>query len=146
MVMGLPIMGPPFTAIQSSTVAPPARRRERPGDIVTAAAAVTKEIGAQECVIGLKKAYTREIAALEAAIRGGGGAPRPAAAHNAGVTDLLKDRHGTLPPFFLLGGFLLAARGRGTSSCGRERCSPPPPRTCSSTRTGTSPIYKEIPL
>ena len=43
--------------------------RERPGDIVTAAAAVTKEIGAQECVIGLKKAYTREIAALEAAIK-----------------------------------------------------------------------------
>ena len=43
--------------------------RERPGDIVAAAAAVTKEIGAAECVIGLKKAYTREIAALETAIR-----------------------------------------------------------------------------
>ena len=28
MVMGLPIMGPPFTAIQSSTVAPPARRMQ----------------------------------------------------------------------------------------------------------------------
>ncbi len=43
--------------------------RNRADDIVGAAAAVAKEIGAQECTIGLKKAYTREIAALEAAIK-----------------------------------------------------------------------------
>jgi len=43
--------------------------RNRPGDIVAAAAAVAKEVGAEECVIGLKKAYTREIVALETAIR-----------------------------------------------------------------------------
>lgn len=44
--------------------------RNRAGDIVSAAAAVAGEIGAAEWVIGLKKAYTREIAALEAAIAG----------------------------------------------------------------------------
>jgi len=43
--------------------------RNRAGDIVSAAAAVAGEIGAAECVIGLKKAYTREIVALETAIR-----------------------------------------------------------------------------
>lgn len=43
--------------------------RNRPGDIVSAAAAVAKEIGAAECTIGLKKTYTREIVALETAIR-----------------------------------------------------------------------------
>ncbi len=43
--------------------------RSRPGDIVAAAAAVAKEIGAEDCTIGLKKSYTREIVALETAIR-----------------------------------------------------------------------------
>ncbi len=43
--------------------------RSRPGDIVAAAAAVAKEIGAEDCTIGLKKSYTREIVALEPAIR-----------------------------------------------------------------------------
>lgn len=43
--------------------------RNRADHIVQAAAAVAKEIGAKECTIGLKKAYTREIAALEAAIK-----------------------------------------------------------------------------
>lgn len=43
--------------------------RNRPGDIVKAAAAVAKEIGAKDCTIALKKTYTREITALEAAIR-----------------------------------------------------------------------------
>lgn len=42
--------------------------RSRPGDIVAAAAAVAKEIGAEDCTIGLKKSYTREIVALETAI------------------------------------------------------------------------------
>ncbi len=43
--------------------------RNRADDIVGAAAAVAKEIGAKECTIGLKKTYNREIAALETAIR-----------------------------------------------------------------------------
>lgn len=43
--------------------------RNRAGDIVRAAAGVAKEIGARSCTIGLKKTYTREIAALETAIR-----------------------------------------------------------------------------
>lgn len=43
--------------------------RSRAGDIVTAAAAVAEEAGASECVIGLKKSYTREVVALETAIR-----------------------------------------------------------------------------
>ncbi len=43
--------------------------RNRADDIVRAASAVAKEIGAKECTIGLKKAYTREIVALETAIR-----------------------------------------------------------------------------
>ena len=38
--------------------------RNRPGDIVKAAAAVAKEIGAKDCTIALKKTYTREITAL----------------------------------------------------------------------------------
>ena len=43
--------------------------RNRAGDMVRAAAGVAKEIGARSCTIGLKKTYTREIAALETAIR-----------------------------------------------------------------------------
>lgn len=42
--------------------------RSRAGDIVSAAAAVAKELGAAEWVVGLKRSYAREIAALEAAI------------------------------------------------------------------------------
>lgn len=42
--------------------------RNRAGDIVAAAAAVAGELGAANCTIALKKSYTSEIAALEAAI------------------------------------------------------------------------------
>ena len=43
--------------------------RHRAGDIVEAAAALAGELGAEDCTIALKKTYTREIAALEEAIR-----------------------------------------------------------------------------
>lgn len=43
--------------------------RNRTGDLVAAAAAVAKEIGAADCTIALKKTYTREIDALERAIK-----------------------------------------------------------------------------
>lgn len=42
--------------------------RNRPKDIVTAADMILKETGAGECVIALKRTYTREIAALTKAI------------------------------------------------------------------------------
>ena len=48
--------------------------RHRAGDIVEAAAALREEIGAEDCTIALKESYTREIAALEAAIREKGAA------------------------------------------------------------------------
>ena len=50
--------------------------RHRAKEIVTAAAAVAKEIGAAQWVVGLKKSYTREIAALE---KGMGELPRGSA-------------------------------------------------------------------
>ena len=48
--------------------------RHRAGDIVEAAAALREEIGVEDCTIALKESYTREIAALEAAIREKGAA------------------------------------------------------------------------